>query len=375
MIVLGIETSCDETAAALVKDGRRVLCSSVASQVAVHRPFKGVVPELASRAHVERINEIIVETLTRPPATLSLQGEGRAKRGVRVDAIAVTTGPGLVGCLLVGTVTARMLAWVKGVPVIGVNHLEGHLFAGLVEHPTLKPPFLGLIVSGGHTELVIFQGYGRYEKLGATRDDAAGEAFDKVANLLGLPFPGGPSIDRMARKGNPAAVAFPRAWIPGTWDFSFSGIKTSVANYLKSTPHPYPLPSGRGEGGLTKSPRPPQGGEGVRVRGASIVDIAASFQEAVVDVLVKKTLDAAESHGLSSIVVGGGVAANSRLRAAFQAAARMKKRRVYLPDLSFCTDNAAMIAAAGYYKWKHGLSKGDEELKVNANLEIENWKN
>ncbi len=343
MIVLGIETSCDETAAALVRDGRKVLRSTVASQLAVHKPFKGVVPELASRAHVERINEVIEETLSRSSAP-SPTGRGY---GERVDAIAVTTGPGLIGCLLVGAVTARTLAWVRNIPVVGVNHLEGHLFAGLVEHPSLKPPFLGLIVSGGHTELVIFKGYGRYEKLGATRDDAAGEAFDKVANLLGLPFPGGPSIDRSARKGNPSAIAFPRAWIPRTHDFSFSGIKTSVANYLHSTP---------------KRSRP------------SISDIAASFQEAVVDVLVKKTLEAATIHGLRSVVVGGGVAANSRLRAAFKTAAESSKVRVYLPDVSFCTDNAAMIAAAGFYKLKHGLGL-KEKLDVNANLEIANWKN
>ncbi len=284
MIVLGIETSCDETAAALVKDGRKVLRTTVASQLAVHKPFKGVVPELASRAHVERINEVILETL----------GSGKQKP----DAVAVTTGPGLIGCLLVGTVTARMFAWVKNIPVVGVNHLEGHLFAGLVEHPALKPPFLGLIVSGGHTELVIFKGYGRYEKLGATRDDAAGEAFDKVANLLELPFPGGPSVDKRARKGNPKAVAFPRASIPGTYDFSFSGIKTSVSNYLQNTP---------------------------KEKRAKVADIAASFQEAVVDVLVKKTLAAAESHGLKSIVIGGGVAANSRLRQVFHGSGGARK--------------------------------------------------
>jgi len=332
MIILGIETSCDETAAALVKDGRQVLRSTVASQLAVHRPFKGVVPELASRAHVERINQVIEEAC--------------GKVGKRtIDAIAVTTGPGLVGCLLIGTVTARALGWAWGVPVIGVNHLEGHLFAGLVEHPRLTPPFLGLIVSGGHTELVIFRGYGRYTKLGATRDDAAGEAFDKVSNLLDLPFPGGPSIDRAARKGNPSAVDFPRAWIAGTADFSFSGLKTAVANYLHSTP---------------------------MKKRVSVPDIAASFQEAVVDVLVKKTLCAARTHHLCSIVVGGGVAANSRLRTAFQKAARQENMSLYLPDLSFCTDNAAMIAAAGYYKQKQGFSsKG--KLAVNANLEIQSW--
>ncbi len=331
MIVLGLETSCDETAAALVQDGRRVLCSTVASQWAIHKPFRGVVPELASRAHVERINEMIDGVLSR--------------KGQRVDAIAVTTGPGLVGCLLVGTVTARMMAWVRMIPIIGVNHLEGHLFGALVEHPRLKPPFLGLIVSGGHTELIIFKGYGQYETLGATRDDAAGEAFDKVANLLNLPFPGGPSIDREARKGNPTAVAFPRAWIHGTHDFSFSGLKTSVANYVKNT-----VPRQR----------------------ATIQDIAASFQESVVDVLVKKTIAAAKTRHMTSIVVGGGVAANSRLRQAFLQAARKEHLRVYLPDLSFCTDNAAMIAAAGYYKLKQALGR-KETLQVNANLPVVSW--
>jgi N6-L-threonylcarbamoyladenine synthase len=228
-----------------------------------------------------------------------------------------------------------------------VNHLEGHLFAGLVEHPKLKPPFLGLIVSGGHTELVIFKGYGRYQCLGATRDDAAGEAFDKVANLLNLPFPGGPSIDRMARKGNPAAVTFPRAWIPGTLDFSFSGIKTSVSNYLQSN-------SGK--------------------RRASVPDLCASFQEAVVDVLVKKTMDAARQHHLRHIVIGGGVAANRRLRQAFQQASNVSGIAVYLPDLSFCTDNAAMIAAAGYYKLTHAPRRIRNRLVVDANLPITSWR-
>jgi N6-L-threonylcarbamoyladenine synthase len=332
MNILGIETSCDETAAAVVSDGRKVLSSAVASQLAVHRPFRGVVPELASRAHVERINEVIEEAL---------------RGGKNPQAIAVTTGPGLIGCLLVGVVTARTMGWAKKIPVVGVNHLEGHLFAGLVEHPKLKPPFLGLIVSGGHTELVIFKGYGRYERLGATRDDAAGEAFDKVANLLNLPFPGGPSIDRMAAKGNPKAVAFPRAWISGTHDFSFSGIKTSVANYLQKH---------RGK------------------KRACVVDLCASFQEAVVEVLVQKTMAAAKSKGLRSIVVGGGVAANRRLRRAFEDEATREGLSVYLPNLVFCTDNAAMIAAAGYYKLKHGLSRPDRELAVDANSPIRNWR-
>ncbi len=330
MNILGIETSCDETAVAIVRDGRHVLKSAVASQMEIHSPFKGVVPELASRAHVERLNPLLEKVL----------GAGGHRS---IDAIAVTTGPGLIGCLLVGTVTAQTLGWSWDLPVVGVNHLEGHLFAGLVEHHGLKPPFLGLIVSGGHTELVIFQGYGRYKRLGATRDDAAGEAFDKVANLLGLPFPGGPAIDRAARRGNRNAVVFPRAWILGTHDFSFSGLKTSVSNYVRF-------------GNGTKR--------------AKKEDIAASFQESVVDVLVKKTIDAAQAHQMKSIVVGGGVAANSRLRQRFLEAAQKHHVKIYLPDLKFCTDNAAMIAAAGYYKLRHARSK---DIRVSANLPIESW--
>ena len=364
MNVLGIETSCDETAAAVVQNGRRVLSSVVASQMAVHRPFRGVVPELASRAHVERINDVIETAL------------GPAKG--KVDAIAVTTGPGLVGSLLIGVVTARTMGWVRDVPVVGVNHLEGHLFAGLVEHPGLKPPFLGLIVSGGHTELVIFKGYGHYKTLGKTRDDAAGEAFDKVATLLDLPFPGGPSIDRMARKGNPRAVPFPRAWIPGSWDFSFSGIKTSVANYLRLN---NPLPSGeRGRGeGMLPHPVARTSGDHLlpRREKVNIADLCASFQEAVVDVLVQKTLDAASAHGLKTVVVGGGVAANTRLRQAFQHAARSDGTRVFLPARSFCTDNAAMIAAAGYYRLTRApqANSSNHLLKVDANLFVKNWNN
>jgi N6-L-threonylcarbamoyladenine synthase len=333
MNVLGIETSCDETAAAIVRDGRKVVRSSVASQMSVHRPFRGVVPELASRAHVERINTIIEEATDHDR--------------IGYDAISVTTGPGLIGSLLVGVVTARTLGWVRRVPVIGMNHLEGHLFAGLVEHAALKPPFLGLIVSGGHTELVVFKSYGRYKTLGGTRDDAAGEAFDKVANLLNLPFPGGPSIDRLSQKGNPRAVDFPRAWLRGTCDFSFSGLKTSVANYLRAN---------------TNGHRPP------------VADLCASFQEAVVNVLVKKTLDTAKSYGLKSIVVGGGVAANRRLRAAFTESARTAGLKVYLPDLVFCTDNAAMIAAGGFYKLKKlGQRGASKSLNVDANLPVTSW--
>jgi N6-L-threonylcarbamoyladenine synthase len=356
MNILGIETSCDETAASIVRDGRKVVRSAVASQMAVHRPFRGVVPELASRAHVERINAVIDD----------------ATRGGKLDydAIAVTTGPGLIGSLLVGVVTARTLGWVRGVPVVGMNHLEGHLFAGLVEHPRLKPPFLGLIISGGHTELVIFKTYGQYQTLGATRDDAAGEAFDKVANLLKLPFPGGPSIDRTARKGNPAAVQFPRAWMRGTWDFSFSGLKTSVANYLQNAGFGT---RDSGVGSFNTNNHLPRPASHVAHRRPSLPDICASFQEAVAEVLVKKTLDAAKTYKLKSVVVGGGVAANSRVRALFQSQAKAAGVQVFLPDLAFCTDNAAMIAAGGYFKLKKLGGRGSA-LNVDANLPIASWK-
>ncbi|HVO33618.1 MAG TPA: tRNA (adenosine(37)-N6)-threonylcarbamoyltransferase complex transferase subunit TsaD [Elusimicrobiota bacterium] len=334
MNILGIETSCDETAAAIVRDGRVVLRSAVASQMAAHRPFRGVVPELASRAHVERLNGVIEEA--------------SGRQSIPFEAIAVTTGPGLIGSLLVGVVAARTWGWALGKPVVGINHLEAHLFAGLVEHRELRPPFLGLIVSGGHTELVIFRGYGRYQRLGATRDDAAGEAFDKVANLVRLPFPGGPSVDRAARRGDAAAIAFPRAWIPGTWDFSFSGLKTAVRNYVASIPE--------------------------RQLRASVPDICASFQESVVDVLVQKTLDAAHAHRLSSIVVGGGVAANRRLRSAFRSAGADRGLNVFLPDLQFCTDNAAMVAAAGYYKFTRSPKRWRSKLSVDANLAVADWR-
>lgn len=336
MNILGIETSCDETAAAVVENGRKIKSTVVASQWSVHRSFRGVVPELASRSHVERINDILDEALR--------------KANKPIHAVAVTTGPGLVGALLVGVVTARAWGLAKKIPVIGINHLEGHLFAGLVEHRRLKPPFLGLIASGGHTELLIFRGYGKYERIGATRDDAAGEAFDKVANRLQLPFPGGPSIDRLAQKGNPQAISFPRSWIPGTHDFSFSGIKTAVSNFIAS-------PTSK----LSKN------------RPVSIADICASFQEAMVDVLTQKTIRAAKAYGLRSIVVGGGVAANRALRLAFEKAALQEKFRIFLPDRSFCTDNAVMIASAGYYKWKTHAHHSKNKIEVNPTLHVQNW--
>ena len=261
MDVLGIESSCDETAAAVVRDGRKVLSSVVFSQQDLHGVFRGIVPEIASREHLEKINEALARALKRSP---------------RFDAIAVTAGPGLVGSLLVGKMAAQALAWVSGKPLAGVNHLEAHLFANLLEDRALKPPFIGLVASGGHTDLVEVLDFGRYRVLGRTRDDAAGECFDKAANLLGLGYPGGPAIDRLAAKGDPLAVPFPRPYLEGTWDFSFSGLKTAVAYYVKAP--------------------------GKKAR---LADVCASFQASVVDVLAAKTVLAARRFGFKTISIGG----------------------------------------------------------------------
>ncbi|MBI3291346.1 MAG: tRNA (adenosine(37)-N6)-threonylcarbamoyltransferase complex transferase subunit TsaD [Elusimicrobia bacterium] len=348
MDILGIETSCDETAAAVVERGRRVRSNVIGSQIPLHRRFGGVVPELASRAHVELLNGVIDRAVRE--AGVGWSGP-RPHRQRLIAGIAVTTGPGLIGSLLIGTLTAQVLAFAKGVPVVGVNHLEGHLFAGLLEDPSLTPPFVGLIVSGGHTDLVVVHEVGRYEVLGRTRDDAAGEAFDKVAKLLRLGFPGGPAVDRAARRGNPAAIPFPRPWLPGSWDFSFSGLKTAVVNFLKERESfPQKLVS----------------------------DVCASFQAAVVEVLVGKTMEAARTFGLKRIVVGGGVAANSALRTAFQTAARRHKYRVVLPRPILCTDNAAMIASVGYFLLKGGrptpLNGKFASLRVDATLPMTSWR-
>lgn len=349
MLVLGIETSCDETAAAVVQGGRRIRSNVVASQIPLHRRFAGVVPELASRAHVEQLNGVIARALRN--AAVAWQGP----RGLA--GVAVTVGPGLIGSLLVGTMTAETLAFAKGLPVVGVNHLEGHLFAGFLAYPSLAPPFVGLVVSGGHTDLVLVQGVGRYDVLGRTRDDAAGEAFDKVAKLLGLGFPGGPAVDRWARRGNPAAIPFPRPWLPGSWDFSFSGLKTAVVNFLKERV------SGR---------------DSVKWSRTRVADVCASFQAAVVEVLVGKTMEAAKTFGLKRVVVGGGVAANSALRAAFHEAARRHHRQVFIPSPVLCTDNAAMIASVGYFLLRRRSRCSSENgveasLRVDATLPITSW--
>jgi N6-L-threonylcarbamoyladenine synthase len=306
--VLGIETSCDETAAAVVEDGRAVWSSVVSSQVDLHARFGGVVPEVASRAHVELITDVIAEALVEAGAEI---GE--------LDAIAACHGPGLAGALLVGVSAAKAIALATGLPYVGVNHLEAHLYAAWLEEPDLEPPMAVLLASGGHTMVVSMEGHGRYRVVGETVDDAAGEAFDKVARHLGLGYPGGPAIDALARDGDPAAVAFPRA-MPGEPDFSFAGLKTAVVNHVRHHPD------------------------------VPVADVAASFQQAVVDQLVTKLVAAADAAGARTLVLGGGVAANSRLRAEVAAAAAASGRRAFLPPPALCTDNGAMIAAAAWWR-------------------------
>ena len=312
-LILGIVTSCDETAAAVVEDGRTVCSSVVSSQVDLHARFGGVVPEVASRAHVELITPVIAEALVEAGVELR-----------ELDAVAACHGPGLAGALLVGVAAAKGLALAADLPYVGVNHLEAHLHAAWLEDPDLQPPLAVLIVSGGHTMTVIMEDHGRYRVVGQTVDDAAGEAFDKVARHLGLGYPGGPAIDRLAREGDPAAVRFPRA-MPGDAAFSFAGLKTAVVNHTRR----------RRDGELAD---------------VALADVAASFQEAVVDQLVVKLLAAADEAGAPVLALGGGVAANSRLRAKVAEAAAASGRSVFLPPPSLCTDNGAMIAATAWWR-------------------------
>jgi N6-L-threonylcarbamoyladenine synthase len=308
LLILGIETSCDETAAAVVEDGLRVRSSVVASQVDLHARFGGVVPEIASRAHVDLVNPVVEEALGQAGAALT-----------DIDAFAACHGPGLAGALLVGVSAAKAFALATGRPYVQVNHLEAHLYAAWLEEPDLELPLAVLIASGGHTLLVIMEGHGRYRVVGETVDDAAGEAFDKVARLLDLGYPGGPAIDRLARDGDARAVAFPRA-VPDAPGFSFAGLKTAVRYHRRDHPE------------------------------TPVADVAASFQEAVVDALVTKLVAAADAHGAPTLVIGGGVAANSELRARVAAVAEATGRRASLPSPELCTDNAAMIAAAAHWR-------------------------
>ena len=308
-VVLGIETSCDETAAALVMGGYDVLSSVVSTQVDLHAQYGGVVPEIASRAHLELLNPVIARAIVEAGIDET-----------RIDAVAATVGPGLIGALLVGVSAAKALALAWDVPFIGVNHMEAHLYAAFLEDPSLEFPLVVLLVSGGHTMLVEMRGHGEYRLLGRTIDDAAGEAFDKVARFLGLGYPGGPAIDRVAVNGDPAAINFPRAMLHDGFNFSFSGLKTSVVNYVRSNPS------------------------------VATEDVAASFQQAVVDVLVAKARRAAGEVGAKGLVLGGGVAANSLLRTEFLSACSAEGIRGFLPSMAMCTDNAAMIAAVGWHR-------------------------
>lgn len=332
-LILGIESSCDETAAAVVRNGREVLSNSISSQIDIHTLYGGVVPEIASRKHIERINQVIEDALAQAGVVLE-----------DLDAVSVTYGPGLVGALLVGVGEAKGIAYAAGKPLVGVHHIEGHIAANYIEHPDLEPPFLCLVVSGGHTHLVQVKGYNHFEVIGCTQDDAAGEAFDKVARAIGLAYPGGPAIDRAAKEGNPEAVQFPRAKITGSeFDFSFSGVKSAVLNYLNQA----------------------------RMQGVQIVtkDIAASFQQAVVDVLVGRAVAAAQKLGEKRIAVAGGVAANSALRKQMQDACEKAGIALYYPSPVYCTDNAAMIAVQGYYEYMAGIRSG-WDLNAVANLKI-----
>jgi N6-L-threonylcarbamoyladenine synthase len=336
MRILGIETSCDETCAAVVEDGRRVLSNVVATQTEIHRKYGGVVPEIASRAHLEALVPVVAEALQQ--ARLDIQA---------IDAVAVVHRPGLIGSLILGVTAAKTLAWLHDRPLVGLNHVECHIYAACLERGELPFPCVALIVSGGHTSLYLCESPLAQALLGATTDDAAGEAFDKVANLLGLPYPGGPSIDRAAMHGSPAAVRFSRPWLaPESFDFSFSGLKTAVLYHV------------RGHGADAKK-RPTQLSE------REVADVAASFQECVVDVLVGKTFRAAEVHGMDRLIVGGGVAANTRLRSRFQDQARAAGIELLLPEMRYCTDNAAMVAGLAYHYVQAGRVSGlDLEAKA-----------
>lgn len=331
--ILAIESSCDETAAAVVRNGREVLSNVISSQIALHTIYGGVVPELASRKHIEKINQVIDQALKEAGVTFE-----------EITAIAVTYGPGLVGALLVGVSAAKALAFALKKPLIGVHHIEGHICANYIEHEGLKPPFICLVVSGGHSHLVKVKDYGEYEILGRTRDDAAGEAFDKVARAIGLGYPGGPKIDRVSRKGNPEAIHFPRAKVgENEYDFSFSGLKSAVLNYLNIC----------------------------EMKGEPIcqADVAASFQKAVVDVLVEHSMNALRKQRLMDFAIAGGVASNSHLRDALIEACKKEGFRYYSPSPIYCTDNAAMIGTAAYYEYKKGLRHG-YDLNAIPNLKL-----
>lgn len=333
VLILAIESSCDETAAAVVKNGREVLSNVISSQIELHKLYGGVVPEIASRKHIEKINQVIEEALEEANVTLD-----------DVDAIGVTYGPGLVGALLVGVAEAKAIAYAKRKSLIGVHHIEGHISANFIENKELEPPFICLVVSGGHTHLVCVKDYGEYEIIGRTRDDAAGEAFDKVARAIGLGYPGGPKIDKLSKEGNPDAITFPKAHInDAPYDFSFSGVKSAVLNYIN----------------------------GCQMKGETFnqADVAASFQKAVTEVLVENAMRAVDEYDMKKLAIAGGVASNSTLRQAMKDACEKKEIEFYYPSPIFCTDNAAMIGVAAYYEYLKGTRHG-WDLNAVPNLKL-----
>ncbi len=334
ILILAIESSCDETAAAVVKNGREVCSNIISSQIDLHTLYGGVVPEIASRKHIEKINQVIEEALRASGYELT-----------QMDAIAVTYGPGLVGPLLVGVSEAKAISFATGIPLIGVHHIEGHISANYIENKDLEPPFICLVVSGGHSHLVVVKDYGEYEIIGRTRDDAAGEAFDKVARAIGLGYPGGPKIDKLvAKEGNPDAIRFPRAKVEeNAYDFSFSGLKSAVLNYLN--------------------------GCRMKEQEICVADVAASFQQAVVDVLVDHAMHAVKQYDYKTFAIAGGVASNSALRKAFAERCKAEGIRFCHPSPILCTDNAAMIGAAGYYEYIKGVRSG-MDLNAVPNLRL-----
>lgn len=333
IFILAVESSCDETAASVVKNGRDVLSNVIYSQISLHTEYGGVAPEIASRKHIEKINQVIEQALRDAEMRLN-----------EMSAIAVTYGPGLVGALLVGVSAAKAISFASGIPLIGVHHIEGHISANFIENKDLEPPFVCLVVSGGHSHLVVVKDYGVYEIIGKTRDDAAGEAFDKVARAIGLGYPGGPKIDKVSKEGNPDAIHFPRAKVADAqYDFSFSGLKSAVLNYLNSC----------------------------QMKGEEIVtaDVAASFQKAVIDVLVDHSMDAVEKYGCRKFAIAGGVASNTGLREAFRKVCGEKGIAFYHPSPVYCTDNAAMIGTAAYYEYQKGVRHGFD-LNAVPNLKL-----
>ncbi len=333
ILILAIESSCDETAAAVVRNGREVLSNIISSQIALHTLYGGVVPEIASRKHIEKINQVIEEALKE--ANVNLQD---------IDAIGVTYGPGLVGALLVGVAEAKAIAFAAKKPLVGVHHIEGHISANYIENKELEPPYICLVVSGGHTHLVVVNDYGDYKVIGRTRDDAAGEAFDKVARAIGLGYPGGPKVDKLAKEGNPDAIKFPRANVEGApFDFSFSGLKSAVLNHINMCQM-----------------------KNIEINNA---DIAASFQKSVVDALLSRALLACEEYGMDKLAIAGGVASNSAIRSAFAESCEKKGIKFYHPSPIYCTDNAAMIGVAAYYEYASGTRHG-WDLNAVPNLKL-----